>query len=169
MTYIVAKGDRMKKLLVVGAVLMAFATTACGGQTAATASAEPDAAVQWQDYTSDLQSSIDQLADAKDCSGLLAQIDTAEMNNDATMDQTGHDNAQLISYIQRGGRDCWLLVVAEGHPFSRRAASDARRASRPVASRALSARSTIAASSSSPVPVIVSGNLPRPGCGPRAT
>ena len=99
MTYIVAKGDRMKRLLVVGAVLMAFATTACSGQTAATASAEPAAAVQWQDYTSDLQSSIDQLAVAKDCAGLLAQIDAAENNKDATIDRTGHDNAQLISYI----------------------------------------------------------------------
>ena len=89
----------MKRLLMVVAVLMAFATTACGGQTAATASAEPDAVVQWQDYTSDLQSSIDQQADDKDCAALLAQIDAAENNNDATIDRTGHDNAQLISYI----------------------------------------------------------------------
>ena len=89
----------MKRLLMVVAVVMAFATTACGGQTTATGSAASDAVVQWQDYTSDLQSSIDQQADDKDCAGLLAQIDAAENSNDATIDRTGHDNAQLIRYV----------------------------------------------------------------------
>ena len=64
-----------------------------------------------------------------------------------------------------GRWDCARLP--RGMPLVR--AGPAPRAARHVGARpAGCARSIIAASSSSPVPVIVSGSLPRPGCGPRA-
>lgn len=60
--------------------------------------------VQWQDYNPSLQSQLDQLRAAKDCAGLQSQFDTADANNAATMSRTGHNNAQLMGYIDTAMR-----------------------------------------------------------------
>lgn len=55
--------------------------------------------VPWQDYAPNLQSRIDDLAGAKDCTSLQAEFDAADANNDATRSRTGHNNADLMAYI----------------------------------------------------------------------
>ncbi len=68
-----------------------------------------DGGVPWNDYASSLKSTIDSLADAGDCSGLQSQFDAADANNDATMSRTGHNNAELMKYIDGKLRaaDCY--------------------------------------------------------------
>lgn len=55
--------------------------------------------VPWGDYDPSVQTRIDDLTDAADCSALQAEFDTADANNDITMNRTGHNNADLMTYI----------------------------------------------------------------------
>ena len=55
--------------------------------------------VPWQDYAPNLQSRIDDLADAKDCTALQSEFDVADANNAATRTRTGHNSADLMTYI----------------------------------------------------------------------
>lgn len=55
--------------------------------------------VQWGDYVASLRSKIDGMGASKDCTGLQAEFDAADRNNAATMSRTGHNNAQLMGYI----------------------------------------------------------------------
>lgn len=77
-------------------VLVALLVVGCkgGGATAA-----PAAAVPWSDYAPSLQGSIDALTAAKNCPELQAQFDNADANNKATLSRTGHNNADLMGYI----------------------------------------------------------------------
>lgn len=61
--------------------------------------AAPGSDVPWADYASDLRGRIDALAAAKDCTGLQSEFDIADANNDATMARVGHNNADLMGYI----------------------------------------------------------------------
>lgn len=84
-------------------------TTASEGTLATSDTAVPDDTtattegstidVPWDDYAAQVKITIDDLAIAKDCTGLQAQFDTADANNEATMTRTGHNNADLMSYI----------------------------------------------------------------------
>ena len=75
----------------------------CGGGSAAPSNSNekptPISGVPWADYTSTLKSDLDQLATDKDCVELQSQFDIADQNNQATMDRTGHNNADLMGYI----------------------------------------------------------------------
>jgi len=55
--------------------------------------------VPWADYAPTLQKDLDALGVAKDCPALQQQFDNADANNDATMTRTGHNNADLMAYI----------------------------------------------------------------------
>lgn len=56
------------------------------------------AIVPWQDYAPEVKIRLDEMMEAKDCSGLQAQFDISYSNNDATMSRTGHNNADLMRY-----------------------------------------------------------------------
>ena len=81
---------------------LAFVTViaACGGEDAGS---EGD--VPWGDYASDLRQRIDAATDAQDCAELQAEFDAADANSDATMTRTGHNNADLMGYIDDAMRD----------------------------------------------------------------
>lgn len=55
--------------------------------------------VQWEDYDLSVKQRIDSMARDGDCAGLQAEFDTADANNDITMNRTGHNNARLMGYI----------------------------------------------------------------------
>jgi hypothetical protein len=57
------------------------------------------AGVQWGDYADGLKVRIDGEAASHDCTGLQGEFDTADANNAATMTRTGHNNADLMGYI----------------------------------------------------------------------
>jgi hypothetical protein len=55
--------------------------------------------VQWRDYAGDLQSRIDGLAARKDCGGLQREFDIADAKSAETRQRTGHNNAELMEYL----------------------------------------------------------------------
>ena len=55
--------------------------------------------VPWGDYSPSVRSTIDSLGAVRDCSGLQAQFDAADANNQSTMARVGHNNAELMRYI----------------------------------------------------------------------
>ena len=56
-------------------------------------------AVPWSDYSPTLKGDLDSLASASNCQELQSQFDVADQNNQATMARTGHNNADLMGYI----------------------------------------------------------------------
>lgn len=60
---------------------------------------DPAASVPWDDYDPAVRERIDQLADNVDCVGLQGEFDAADANGAATQDRTGHNNADLMAYI----------------------------------------------------------------------
>jgi hypothetical protein len=88
-----------------GLFLLVLARAACGttpapgGTTAQQGTTAPVSDVQWTDYAPGLQARIDALATAKDCTALQDEFDVADVNNDATLARTGHNNAHLMGYI----------------------------------------------------------------------
>jgi hypothetical protein len=71
--------------------------------------APPRAAVQWEDYDAAIKTNIDELQATADCDALQEAFDTADSNNAATRDRTGHSNAMLMTYIDEALRlaDCY--------------------------------------------------------------
>lgn len=59
----------------------------------------------WDDYSSSVKYRIDSMAEVGDCDGLQEEFDTADLNNDATLARTGHNNAELMGYIDDKMRD----------------------------------------------------------------
>jgi hypothetical protein len=57
--------------------------------------------VPWSDYDPGLQGRID----AAGCAQLQVMFDQADANNTATMRRTGHNNADLMTYIDDTMRD----------------------------------------------------------------
>jgi len=55
--------------------------------------------VPWGDYDETVKERIDGLEDAKDCAGLQGEFDIADANSTATLNRTGHGNADLMGYI----------------------------------------------------------------------
>lgn len=94
------RGNRARKLiglllvLLVAYVLLATRTTAPSGGGSGTTTG-----VQWGDYAPGLQGRIDGLASSKDCASLQTEFNNADANNNATMRRTGHNNAELMGYI----------------------------------------------------------------------
>jgi hypothetical protein len=90
---------RLARLLL---ICLAFVVLGCGnngGNNPTAAPANNAGGVTWSDYAPGLQSTIDSLAAAKNCNALQQQFDTADANNAATQSRTGHNNADLMSYI----------------------------------------------------------------------
>ena len=77
-------------------VLLVAVLAACNGGGGTTIE---ESRVPWSDYAADLQARIDSLAASKNCPALQSEFDTADANNDATRDRTGHNNAELMAYI----------------------------------------------------------------------
>ncbi len=58
-----------------------------------------ESGVPWQDYASDTKARIDAMVGLRDCSDLKRVLNAAVKTNDATAARTGHDNSELIAYI----------------------------------------------------------------------
>ncbi|BDZ60861.1 hypothetical protein Lsed01_00179 [Demequina sediminis] len=67
----------------------------------------PSADVPWEDYDTSVRERIDAMGADADCAGLQAEFDTADANNGITMDRTGHNNADLMGYI-----DEWMQLAS---------------------------------------------------------
>jgi hypothetical protein len=55
--------------------------------------------VEWEDYSPGVQDRIDVLEAEQDCAALQDEFDTADANSAATLERTGHSNANLMGYI----------------------------------------------------------------------
>lgn len=75
----------------------AIALSACGGTSTS--------GVPWGDYSPAARTRIDTLAVGNDCPALQAEFDQAEANGAATLTRTGHNNAELMGYIDTAMRD----------------------------------------------------------------
>src|SRR4051812_23130326 len=94
-------------------VLLVIVIAACGGATsfgppagtprpnvsAAPAQGPTDPPVPWADYAASVKTRIDGFASTKDCTSLQGEFDQADANNATTQSRTGHNNAQLMAYI----------------------------------------------------------------------
>jgi hypothetical protein len=63
------------------------------------------AEVPWADYFADVKQRIDQATRQGKCKALQHEFDIADANSDATMERTGHSNANLMSYIDEALRE----------------------------------------------------------------
>jgi hypothetical protein len=97
---------RFLKWIAIGAVafVMGMALSKCGQTSASTTTGVP-----WGDYSSNLQGSIVAARDAKDCVGLQTMFNDADANNAVTMTRAGHNNADLMTYID------WAMKSAGCH------------------------------------------------------
>lgn len=84
----------MRRLLIAGLL----AVTACGGGGGG-------GGVEWVDYAPGVRADLDDMAARSDCAGLQEKFDIADDNNVATMNRTGHNNAELMGYIDDLMRD----------------------------------------------------------------
>jgi hypothetical protein len=78
------------------AIVLVLVAVAGGGLRGGTSSGS---GVPWEDYNASLKGQIDSLARSRDCAGLQAQFDAADANHAATPARTGHNNAELMKYI----------------------------------------------------------------------
>ncbi len=81
----------------IGLFILALTLAACDGGGGGGGGGSTS--VQWGDYASDLKGRIDGEAARKDCAALQTDFDDADANNDATVARTGHNNAELMGYI----------------------------------------------------------------------
>jgi hypothetical protein len=100
-----------KTSIVFGTILLLWIIGSCGSNVSDETNSSPtlkpavttpknDApAVQWEDYAPSVKTRIDDLAAQKDCDALQSEFDNADANNEATMARVGHNNAQLMGYI----------------------------------------------------------------------
>ena len=98
---------RNRVLLAIGALILvgAYVGGRGGSPTPAEVRPAPVATVQWADYAPGLQTRIVAMANAKDCDGLQSEFDVADANNAATLDRTGHNNAELMAFIDASLRE----------------------------------------------------------------
>jgi hypothetical protein len=66
----------------------------------------PAASVDWENYAPEVKARIDALGQAKDCTGLQDEFDTANANDAAQSARVGDGNADLMSYV-----DEWLRLA----------------------------------------------------------
>lgn len=67
------------------------------------------AEVPWEDYSPDVKQRIDTMGSEQQCDLLQQEFDRADAGNEATITRTGHNNADLMSYIDEAMRmaDCY--------------------------------------------------------------
>jgi PBP1b-binding outer membrane lipoprotein LpoB len=86
----------------IAAIILMSGLVLAGCSSPTTETPEPEeierAIVPWEDYAPEVKIRLDEMMEAKDCSGLQAQFDISYANNDATMSRTGHNNADLMRY-----------------------------------------------------------------------
>ena len=82
------------KTRILATTALVLLLTGCNSSSATSSS------VPWNDYSSSVKTTIDAATAAKDCAGLQAQFDNADANNEATKARTGHNNADLMAYIE---------------------------------------------------------------------
>lgn len=65
--------------------------------------------VPWSDYARSVKMTIDRAERLGQCRKLQDQFDVADANNESTMRRTGHNNADLMSYIDEalGAAGCY--------------------------------------------------------------
>ncbi len=85
-------------IVLVLAVLVAIAAPP-SKQSSGSSAPATTSGVPWADYATDVQPRIESLRAANNCSGLQAEFDNADANNVATLNRTGHNNAELMGYI----------------------------------------------------------------------
>lgn len=78
-------------------VLLAIPFAACSSD--GDAAVQREVGVQWADYPPSLQAKIDALALAKDCDALQVEFNQADATNLATQSRIGHNNFELLKYI----------------------------------------------------------------------
>lgn len=79
---------------------VALMLAACSSDSTSTTTTVP-----WKDYEPALQTKIDAMAVAKDCTGLQAQFNTIGATNLAVRNRTGHGNVEILSYIDQKERE----------------------------------------------------------------
>jgi hypothetical protein len=104
----------LSRMRIMGALLILVALAGCSATTqrdvpvgeppAAEAQAGARTAVEWEDYDASVQVRIDEMQTAADCAGLQGEFDIADANSTATLNRTGHSNANLMSYIDEALR-----------------------------------------------------------------
>ena len=57
--------------------------------------------VDWENYSADVRTRIDNAAADADCATLQDEFDNAEANDDAQRKRTGDGNSDLMAYIDR--------------------------------------------------------------------
>src|SRR6476620_7044120 len=85
----------------------------------ARAGCDASPSVPWSDHAPTVKRRIDQLATAKDCSGLQGQFDIAGNKNESTMSRIGHNNVQG-SERGRGGVADVVVGVSLGRSSAHR-------------------------------------------------
>jgi hypothetical protein len=78
-------------------VLLAIPFASCSSDGGA--AVQRQVGVQWADYPPTLQAKIDALALAKDCVALQVEFNQADATNLATQSRFGHNNFELLKYI----------------------------------------------------------------------
>lgn len=89
------------------AALALLASCGTSSPAPATPTATSPPAVPWQDYVPGLKATLDSTTD---CQALQDAFNGADVNNEATMRRTGHNNAALMAYID------WLERQNGCHP-----------------------------------------------------
>lgn len=99
------------------AVLAVAAFAGCGGGDTSTNTGQASQSVAvpspsssctplgsgcWEDYDPQVQARIDKAIASGNCAKLQDEFDQAEANNAATMERLGHNNADLMTYIDEG-------------------------------------------------------------------
>lgn len=72
-------------------VVLATGLAACSGGAAND--------VPWEDYAPSVRTEIEAAAQARDCPALQKRFDAADSTNEVTRKRTGHNNADLMNYI----------------------------------------------------------------------
>ena len=55
--------------------------------------------VPWEDYSPNLETQIDNMVAEQDCEGLRKEFEAADSENEAMKSRTGHDNTDLLAYL----------------------------------------------------------------------
>lgn len=89
----------LKRLLIFGGLVAFVAVAAAAGNSGPPPSKSEYVSVPWSDYSPAVRERIDRALVNQDCRALQIEFDTADGNNKATMNRTGHGNTELMNYI----------------------------------------------------------------------
>jgi outer membrane biogenesis lipoprotein LolB len=78
---------RLRRVVVAGLAMLLLGACSSGGS------------VDWENYSPDVRTRIDDAAASGDCAALQAEFDNADANDSAQRNRTGDGNADLMGYI----------------------------------------------------------------------